>query len=72
MKTVKSGTSYATSVAAGLAGSLLEYARLKMNLGEDGIDLLRRYKGMRAVYSTNAPSSPGDLKLVLLLYCNER
>lgn len=47
----KSGTSYATPIAAGLAGSLLDYARLKMELGEAEIDLLRRYKGMRAAFN---------------------
>ncbi len=49
-KVIKSGTSYATPVAAGLAGSLLDYARLKMSMEEEQIDNLRCYKGMRAVF----------------------
>jgi len=50
-KVIKSGTSYATPIAAGLAGSLLDYAKLKMELGEAEINLLRRSKGMRAVFN---------------------
>jgi hypothetical protein len=56
----KSGTSYATPIAAGLAGSLLDYARLKMKLGDADINLLRRYKGMRAVFNLMKDKEPRD------------
>lgn len=51
VKVSKSGTSYATPIAAGMAASLLDYAKLKMKLGKSELERLHCYKGMRAVFN---------------------
>lgn len=45
----KSGTSFATPIAAGIAAFLLQYARL--NLTESEAHLLKRVAGMKAVFN---------------------
>lgn len=51
----KSGTSYATPIAVGIAAFLLQYA--KLHLGEEQVDKLKRQKGMKAVLRKIAQKS---------------
>ncbi|KAF2963179.1 hypothetical protein GQX73_g10399 [Xylaria multiplex] len=47
----KSGTSFATPVAAGIAANVLEFAGYQCSLSPDNMDRLKRFDGMRAVLS---------------------
>ncbi|OCK74584.1 subtilisin-like protein [Lepidopterella palustris CBS 459.81] len=51
----KSGTSYATPIAAGIAAFLLQYA--KLHLREDQLEKLKRQSGMKAVLRKIAQKS---------------
>ncbi len=50
----KSGTSYATPIAAGIAATFLDYATLKVGLDDDAMDRLYSLQGMRAIFKLMA------------------
>jgi subtilisin family serine protease len=59
-KTRKSGTSFATPIAAGIAANILDYAKAKRNIGEESLRQLHNFSGMIAVLKLLAPGKRND------------
>ncbi|KAK4063619.1 hypothetical protein Trihar35433_8327 [Trichoderma harzianum] len=55
----KSGTSFATPIAAGIVANLLDYAKAKKNIGEENLRRLHSFSGMISVLKLLAPKKRG-------------
>ena len=58
----KSGTSFATPIAAGLAANILDYARLELDMGEKYLKRLHKFAKMLAVLKLMAPEKRDNYK----------
>ncbi|KAL6811969.1 peptidase S8/S53 domain-containing protein [Trichoderma sp. SZMC 28015] len=58
-KICKSGTSFATPIAAGIVANLLDYAKAKKNIGEENLRRLHSFSGMISVLKLLAPKKRG-------------